>query len=179
MADYRLPTTVRPTHYQLAVKTDLAATPASFSAEAIIDLAVDETTSSIVFNLHPSLSVTHIALASGDLEATAIPTSALSVDAETERATLDLGAVGGGLTAGVHGAKLFVRWEAELGGNMMGYYKSNGDADEHGNRPMWVTHLRALAKPPATRSPNLSPRPHAAPCRAGTSHCTRRPMRSQ
>jgi aminopeptidase 2 len=42
---------------------------------------------------------------------------------------------GGKLAAGTK-AKLFFRWEAELGGNMVGYYKSDGDADDNGKKPM-------------------------------------------
>ncbi|BEJ17486.1 hypothetical protein CspHIS471_0608870 [Cutaneotrichosporon sp. HIS471] len=126
MTDYRLPTSVRPTHYELAVRTDLATSPPRFEAEVAITLDVLEDTSNVVFHMHPSLSVTHLALNNGVTQE--LPTSALSTDAEKERATVALVEP---LKKG--SAKLFVRYEAELNGNMMGYYRSNSDPDENGN----------------------------------------------
>lgn len=55
---------------------------------------------------------------------------------EQERATIDLAQLpGGGLQAGTQ-AKVWMRFEGELKGNMVGYYKSEGDADDAGNKPM-------------------------------------------
>lgn len=127
MTDYRLPTSVRPTHYELAVRTDLAALPPRFEAEVTISLDVLEHTTAVVFHMHPSLSVTHLALNAGETQE--LPVSALSVDKDKERATIVLSEP---LKKGA--AKLFVRYEAELNGNMMGYYRSNSDPDKDGNR---------------------------------------------
>lgn len=133
-SDYRLPTAVQPTHYDLAIKTDLASSPPTFSGEAIISLDVVEDASRIVFHIHPSTKITHLALAAGK-ESKSLPIGALAVDDDKERATVDISSAGG-LKAGDEAVKLLVRWEGELGGNMSGYYKSNGDLDENGKRPM-------------------------------------------
>ncbi|GMK57699.1 hypothetical protein CspeluHIS016_0405330 [Cutaneotrichosporon spelunceum] len=131
MTDYRLPTSVRPTHYELAVRTDLAASPPSFEAEVAISLEVLEDTPSVVFHMHPSLAVTHLALNAGVTHE--LPISALSTDADTERATVTLADP---LKTG--SAKLFIRYGAELNGNMMGYYRSNSDPDENGKRLVYA-----------------------------------------
>jgi hypothetical protein len=127
MTDYRLPTSVRPTHYELAVRTDLAASPPRFEAEVTISLEVLEDTPTVVFHMHPSLSVTHLALHAGVTQE--LPVFSLSTDEEKERATVSLAQP---LKKGE--AKLFVRYEAELNGNMMGYYRSNSDPDANGKR---------------------------------------------
>lgn len=131
---YRLPTNVAPTHYELAIKTDLEATPAAYSGEAIIFLKVQNDTSKLVFNLDPSLTLTDIRLKTDSgATSTQVPTSALSVDEEVQRGHLDL--TNSPLKAGTD-AKLFLRWEAPIGTNMSGYYISEGDADEKtGKRP--------------------------------------------
>ncbi|CAK9784200.1 hypothetical protein CC85DRAFT_324940 [Cutaneotrichosporon oleaginosum] len=129
MSDYRLPTSVRPTHYELAVRTDLAAL--RYEAEVIISLEVLEDTPTIVFHMHPSLSVTHLALNAGSTQELAL--SALHTDADKERATVKLAEP---LKKGA--AKLAVRYEAELNGNMMGYYRSNSDPDENGKRLVYA-----------------------------------------
>lgn len=137
--EYRLPTSVVPTHYELAFKTDLESKPPSFLGEAMIDLDVKEDVKQIVFNLNPDLKVTNIAIRNLDQKtstALSIPLKALSVDKDQERGKIDVSSLpGGGLSAGSK-AKLFLRWEAELGDNMMGYYKSEGDADANGKKPL-------------------------------------------
>lgn len=135
--DYRLPTDVVPTHYELAFKTDLAAAKPYFSGEALIDLDVKNTTKKLVFNVHPSVKVTNIALSvfeSKTAAAVHIPLKAYSTDSDQERGTVDLASLPGGeLKAGAK-AKLFLRWENELGGNMVGYYLSEAEADENGKK---------------------------------------------
>lgn len=137
--EYRLPTDVVPTHYELAFKTDLESKPPSFLGEAMIDLDIKKDVKQIVFNLNPDLKVTNIAIKNLDQKTSTslqIPLSALSVDKDQERGKVDVSSLpGGGLTGGSK-AKLFLRWEAELGDNMMGYYKSEGDADANGKKPM-------------------------------------------
>lgn len=125
---YRLPTAVRPTHYELAIRTDLASSPPSFSGEVTISLEAVEDTKEVVFHAHPELKVSHVALEGhGELAL-----SSLSSDEEKERVSVDV-ASAGGLKAGDK-KKLFIRYEAELNGNMMGYYRSNSDPDESGKR---------------------------------------------
>lgn len=137
--EYRLPTNVYPRHYDLAFKTDLSSNPPTFSGEALISLDVTADSPSITFNLHPSLNVTHIGLQASELKTAAtvqIPMSALSIDKDQERGKVDLSSVPGGALKQGSKAKLFFRWEGELRGNMVGYYKSDGDPDESGKKPM-------------------------------------------
>lgn len=133
--DYRLPTSVRPTHYELAIKTDLAASPPAFTGEVTITLEVVEDTAAVVFHVHSSLSITHLAISAGVVHE--VPLSAVSKDEDKERVSIDLASLGagGGLKKGQE-SKLFVRWEGELNGNMMGYYRSNSDPDKSGKRLM-------------------------------------------
>jgi len=164
----RLPTNVYPTHYDVAIKTDLASSPPMFLGEAVISLTSETEASEITFNVDPSLKITHLAIAAGSSGLTNFDVAAITVDEEWQTATVDLAPIGG-IKAGE--AKLFVRWEAELGGNMNGYYKSIGTADENGHRPMLV-YYRSLGmslKRPATLSPSLNRQRHAAHFHAGMS----------
>lgn len=158
--DYRLPTDVYPKvrhgrscriilcfcssckfslvqHYDVAIKTNLHTSPPTFSGEVLVHLDVKADTSKITFNVHPSLKVSHLAISSTELKSTAavvLPTSALSVNEEQERGVVDLASLpDGGLKAGAS-AKLWLRFDGELKGNMVGYYKSEGDADEAGKK---------------------------------------------
>ena len=126
-------------HYDLAIKTNLHTSPPSFSGEVLVTLDVKETTSTLTLNAHPSLKITDAAIASSELKSTSsivVPSSAIKVNEEQERATIDLAQLpGGGLQAGSQ-AKVWMRFEGELKGNMVGYYKSEGDADDAGKKPM-------------------------------------------
>ena len=63
--------------------------------------------------------------------------SALSADESQERGTLDLTSLpAGGLKAGSKGVRFWMSFEAELGGTMGGYYKSEGDPNEDGTKTM-------------------------------------------
>jgi aminopeptidase 2 len=123
------------------VKTDLESSPPSFSGESLTHLDITSDITTLTFNLHPTLSVTHLAISSSDLKTTSslvLPLTALSIDKDQERGAVDLSSLpGGGLKAGMKGVKLWTRFEAELGGSMVGYYKSEGDLDEStGKKPM-------------------------------------------
>lgn len=135
--DYRLPTSVFPTHYELAFKTDLSAKKPYFSGEALIDLDVKENTKKLVFNVHPSVKVTNIAISTLEAKTQAavhIPLKAYSTDEDQERGTVDLSSLPGGELKSGTKAKLFLRWENELGGNMVGYYLSEAEADDQGKK---------------------------------------------
>lgn len=136
--EYRLPTDVYPRHYELAFKTDLEASSPTFSGEALISIDVLNDTKALVFNHHDALKVTHLAIASTELKTTAavqLPIKAFSLDKEQERGTIDLSSLpDGGLKAGSK-VKLFMRWESDLGRNMVGYYESIGDEDKNGKKP--------------------------------------------
>jgi aminopeptidase 2 len=130
----RLPTNILPTHYDVAIQTDLESTPPTFLGEAVITLNVASDDTELSFNLNSSaVKITHLALSAGSAAVTQLDIATISFDEEWEVATVDLMSVGGIKTGE---AKLFVRWEGELSGNMNGYYKSVGTPDENGNRPV-------------------------------------------
>jgi aminopeptidase 2 len=62
----------------------------------------------------------------------------LKIQKDAERGVLDLSELpGGGLKEGSKGVKVWFRFESELGGSMMGYYKSIGDPDSQtGEKPV-------------------------------------------
>ncbi|WRT67329.1 uncharacterized protein IL334_004299 [Kwoniella shivajii] len=138
---HRLPTNVYPSLYEIAVKTDLIASPPTFSGEAFIHIDINEDSPSISFHLHDTLTVTHLAISSSDLKTTSnltLPLSSLKHNKENDVATLDLSSLpGGGLKQGQKSTKLFVRFEAELKSAMHGYYRSEGDSDENGKKPIY------------------------------------------
>jgi aminopeptidase 2 len=130
-----------PQHYDLAFKTDLSTSPPTFSGEALIHLDVHSQTPSLVFNVHHSLKITNIAISSSDLKTSSthvLDISKLSIQEGKERGVVDLTDLpGGGLKAGSKGVKVWFRFESELTGSMMGYYKSVGDEDaETGKKPV-------------------------------------------
>ncbi|EPQ58615.1 hypothetical protein GLOTRDRAFT_36981 [Gloeophyllum trabeum ATCC 11539] len=114
--NYRLPTNVRPTHYDITVRTDLE--KLAFDGFVSIDLDVVEETSSIVLNsAHTQLgeaSVYSEALRTEQIQASA------NVDSTTERLTVRFGTP---LPAGSK-AQLRIGFTGELDGSMAGYYRS-------------------------------------------------------
>lgn len=119
--EYRLPTNVRPTHYDLTIKTDLE--KLEFEGFAKISLDVLQETSSIVLNT-----------ADLELGKASIYSDALkieqeqyeeSVDTASERITYIFSTV---LPAGSK-AELKVGFSGKLTGSMTGYYKSMYEVD--------------------------------------------------
>lgn len=129
-------------HYDIVIKTDLVSSPPTFTGEALITLDVNSSTSELVFHLNKELSITHIAISTSDLKTTSslvIPKEELKLDEEKERATISLAKLpGGGLKEGTKDVKVFFKFESELHATMFGYYRSEGDADENGKKPMYV-----------------------------------------
>ncbi|CAE6469567.1 unnamed protein product, partial [Rhizoctonia solani] len=121
MSEYRLPTNVRPTHYDLTIQTDLEGLV--FKGCGIIDLDVLEETSDITFNssnlvLHEdSLSITSDALKTEHTQTVKLA----NIDIAKERASLKLPTP---LPKGSK-AKLRIGYEAKLTGSMKGYYSSS------------------------------------------------------
>ncbi|CAE6514222.1 unnamed protein product [Rhizoctonia solani] len=117
MGKYRLPTNVRPTHYDLTIQTDLQAL--IFKGCVLIDLEVLEETSIITLNslnlvLHEeSLAVTSDALKTEQTQAVKLA----GIDTEKERASVQLSTP---LPKGSK-AKLRIVYEAKLTGSMKGY----------------------------------------------------------
>ncbi|ORX33751.1 leucyl aminopeptidase [Kockovaella imperatae] len=141
--EYRLPTDVYPEHYELVVKTDLAANPPSYSGELIVTLDVKKDTSSLVFNMSKSLNITHTAITTSDLKSSSsvvLSESDLTYNEKNDRGTLNLSSLpGGGLKAGQKDVKVWFRFDSVLAGNMVGYYLSEGDKDEKtGEKPKYA-----------------------------------------
>ncbi|MEN8114471.1 MAG: M1 family metallopeptidase, partial [Actinomycetota bacterium] len=121
-ADYRLPRTVLPSHYDLTLTPDLAA--ATFGGHVIIDVEVVEPVSEIILNtaeltLHAAVLFNE---AGERLEA------AMATDEESERSTLTLPSTGG------TGAwKLEISFDGMLNDDLRGFYRSvytDPDGDE-------------------------------------------------
>ncbi|KAK7047299.1 Aminopeptidase 2 mitochondrial [Paramarasmius palmivorus] len=114
--DYRLPTNVAPSHYDLTIRTDLHAF--KFYGAVEIDLKVNEETSQIVLNAL-DLSIGDVSIATADDQVLIPATQAL--DKEKERATFQFPVkIPAGSTA-----KLHIKFEAELTQNLAGYYRSS------------------------------------------------------
>ncbi|KAG8691051.1 Aminopeptidase 2 mitochondrial [Ceratobasidium sp. 423] len=119
--EYRLPTNVCPTHYDLTIQTDLEAL--TFKGFVIVDLDISEETSTITFNsseliLHEEgLTITSDALKTEQTQSVKLT----GVDQKSERASVQLTTP---LPKGSK-AKLRVGYEGKLTGSMMGYYYSS------------------------------------------------------
>lgn len=126
----RLPTTTRPLHYDLAIRTNLESHPPSFSGEILATVEVTEPTREIVFNLGPKIVLKGMALET-DGGASTIPLDSLVRDDLSEQVVVPLGALE--LAAG-NTVRLWVQWEGEIGKE--GYHRSIGDPDANGKRPV-------------------------------------------
>ncbi|KAF8162999.1 leucyl aminopeptidase [Crassisporium funariophilum] len=114
---YRLPTNVKATHYDVTIKTDLE--KLTFEGIVKVNLDIQTETSSIVLNTS-ELELGKASLYSDALKAEQEPTGS-SFDKSQERTTYQLSA---NLPAGSK-AELKIAFGGKLTGNMMGYYKSS------------------------------------------------------
>ncbi|KAF9227990.1 leucyl aminopeptidase [Gyrodon lividus] len=121
ISDFRLPLDVKPTHYDLTVKTDLE--QETFEGLVKINLEVNEETSSLVFNV-ADLEVSDVSVYSHDLKTQQVDTCR-SFDSEAERGTLAFPIA---LPADSK-ATLSIAFSGKLTGAMMGYYKSTYEQD--------------------------------------------------
>jgi aminopeptidase 2 len=88
MSTGRLPTTLRPLHYDLVVRTDLEPGKLCFDGFVKIELEVLETTSIVVLNAHPSLIIGTASVVSTAIEHEPEQYDAYrSYDASLERVT--------------------------------------------------------------------------------------------
>ena len=111
---YRLPTTVRPRHYDLTFEPNFVAF--TFEGTATITVAVEEPTS--VVQLHAaelSISTASAVLADG----TTVQADATDVDEEAERATISFPR-----PLPVGEVKLTLAFEGTLNDQMRGFYRS-------------------------------------------------------
>jgi aminopeptidase 2 len=114
-----------------------------FAGEVIITLDVTEDTSTLTFNAHKGLFITHTVIETSDLKTSSrvfIPRGEQMQNEGQERIRLDLSKLpGGGLKAGTKGVRVWMRFSGDLIGNMVGYYKSEGATDEKtGKKQMCV-----------------------------------------
>ncbi|KAI0259093.1 leucyl aminopeptidase [Gloeopeniophorella convolvens] len=117
---YRLPTDVRPKHYDLTIRTDLE--KEAFSGFVNIDLDIVNATKSITFNAAEGLKLGSAILAVTSSAAEFAPKKT-TFDATTQRASLTFAEE---LPAGTK-AILRIGFEGALTDSMTGYYKSTWD----------------------------------------------------
>lgn len=120
-ADFRLPLDVKPTHYDVTIKTDLE--NSIFEGVVKIDLDVKNETSTIVLN-SADLKLNDAALYSDQLKIKQVDPSP-SFDDKAERCILSFSTP---VPAGSK-ATLSIGFSGELTGAMMGYYKSSFEQD--------------------------------------------------
>ncbi|KAI0637348.1 leucyl aminopeptidase [Trametes polyzona] len=120
--DYRLPTNVKPTHYDLTVWTDIA--NSKFEGIVHIDLTVNKDTSTIVLNT-ANLQLGDVSLKSGGSLENVQTASGQEFDPVNERAVFSFAKA---LSAGTS-ARLSATFKGDLTGDMLGYYYSTGGKD--------------------------------------------------
>ncbi|KAJ3554813.1 hypothetical protein NM688_g2912 [Phlebia brevispora] len=129
-SEYRLPTDVKPTLYEVTVRTDLE--KLKFDGFVVVHLDVVKDTSTIVFN-SSKLSLGSARLTSSSLKQEIVQTTKdFAIDEKSERCTISLPTT---LSAGSQ-AQLKIDFDGELTGSMMGYYRS---AWEHEGKTKYYT----------------------------------------
>ncbi|KAG8910898.1 Aminopeptidase 2 mitochondrial [Tulasnella sp. 417] len=119
-ADYRLPTNVKPTHYDLTFKTDLEAL--TFTGSGVIHLDVLQETKEIVFNASADLTLSNVAIHSEAFKTEQVrPASEVKIQKDKEHVTvLSPHALPKGSKA-----KLHLDWDTKLTDSLTGYYYSS------------------------------------------------------
>ncbi|MGB5186828.1 MAG: M1 family metallopeptidase, partial [Acidimicrobiia bacterium] len=112
-ADYRLPRTVIPSHYELKLTPDLG--DASFAGNVLVDVAVVEPVSEIVVNA-AELTLYDVTLFNSDGQRLA---STVETDEKAERSTLHLDGV-----AAPGAWKLGISFDGILNDDLRGFYRS-------------------------------------------------------
>ncbi|KAJ2930053.1 hypothetical protein H1R20_g7024, partial [Candolleomyces eurysporus] len=118
---YRLPTDVKPTHYDVVIKTDLEASTFQGFVRASFDVVKE--TSSITLNT-TALDLGKVTVHSDALKGSQTPADR-SFDKTQERASFQLESP---LPAGSKG-DIKIHFSGELTGSMLGYYKSSWEDD--------------------------------------------------
>ena len=112
-ADYRLPRTVIPSHYELKLTPDLG--DASFAGNVLVDVAVVEPVSEIVVNA-AELTLYDVTLFNSDGQRLA---STVETDEKAERSTLHLDGI-----AAPGAWKLGISFDGILNDDLRGFYRS-------------------------------------------------------
>ncbi|KAF8892603.1 leucyl aminopeptidase [Infundibulicybe gibba] len=126
--EYRLPLNVKPTHYDVTIRTDLD--KLIFEGFVKISLDIKEATSTIVLNT-AELELAKVSIYSNALKTTEAQSS-IVIDKESQRVTLGFPTT---LPAGSK-AELRIGFGAPLTGKMTGYYRS---AYEHEGKTKYYT----------------------------------------
>lgn len=119
--EYRLPTDVSPTHYNLTLLTDLS--QHKFRGAVEIDLKVNAETSKLVLNT-ADLQLSEVSVTIPGGEEAFVPVSQ-STDKINQRATF----VFPNTFATDVSLRLFIMFEGQLGGNLIGYYEGTWEAE--------------------------------------------------
>ncbi|KAJ7328905.1 leucyl aminopeptidase [Mycena albidolilacea] len=134
---YRLPTNVKPSHYDVTFWTDLESL--EFGGLVAVDLDIREDTSAIVLNCANDLKLGDASVQCADQ----LQSAQIVADKELGRATLNFIAT---LPAGSK-AQVKIAYSATLRGSMNGYYKSawqrNGKTEYYGLTQFQPTDARA------------------------------------
>ncbi|KAI9451359.1 leucyl aminopeptidase [Lactarius psammicola] len=117
---YRLPTEVRPRHYDLTIRTDLE--KEKFTGFVKIDLEIVKATKVVTFNAAAELLLSPATLVLASPDTSLAPTET-KFDPSTERISLTFAEE---LPAGTK-ATLHLSFESQLTDSMTGYYKSTWD----------------------------------------------------
>ncbi|KAJ7697953.1 leucyl aminopeptidase [Mycena metata] len=115
---YRLPTNVKPSHYDLTFWTDLRSL--EFGGLVAIDLDIVEETSAIVLNCSKALTLGDVSIHCATLETNKVQSAQIAVQEKLGRVTLNFDT---SLPAGAT-AQLKLCYNAPISDNLVGYYKS-------------------------------------------------------
>ncbi|BGP38710.1 Aminopeptidase 2 mitochondrial [Rhodotorula kratochvilovae] len=119
-ADARLGTDVVPSHYDVTIRTDLAAL--SFSGTAEITFTTSRPLAYLTLHAAAPLELEAAVLGSAQLKTESVrPAKHIRVLEKKER--VEIAFKGGEIPAGTH--KVGLRWKAPLDDSMLGYYKSS------------------------------------------------------
>ncbi|CAO1632621.1 unnamed protein product [Parajaminaea phylloscopi] len=123
-AEFRLPRTVEPSHYDLLIHSDLQARRFSGVVTTSLKVTDPKGVSELVFNAGPKLHLGKALVVCEQLKTESKQViDKVDVDAKRERASIKLATA---LPAGAE-VKLTVAFEAELDGSMMGYYLTTSE----------------------------------------------------
>ncbi|KAE9406413.1 hypothetical protein BT96DRAFT_963515 [Gymnopus androsaceus JB14] len=118
---FRLPTNVKPTHYDLIVQTDLD--QLKFSGTVTVSLDVKEETSKIVMNC------TKLKLGQATVQSTAFKSEQLSSESSFDEKAKQVSFIFPTAFPAGSQAKLTIPFSAPLTGSMTGYYRSSFEED--------------------------------------------------
>lgn len=144
--DSRLSRDILPKHYDLGIKTDLQKLTFQGKVEIELDIVNNpSSTNTITLNAAPQLQILNAVLSSSSLKtSSSILASEITFDKKLERITVHFHDDAVKLQAG-QSYKLGLRFQGELEGSMMGYYKSAYETAEGKTAYYSLTQFEATA----------------------------------